>query len=223
MLLDALSNRLSIESDLAPTTAPTIATASIMLADTKNRFDLVLLDIALPDGNGRDFCATLRSQGLQIPIIMLTGADDEDDVVRGLTAGANDYIAKPFRPNELLARIRTQLRAFDTSEAAVFRIGPYEFQPAQRLLVERQTGKKIPLTDKESGILRLLYQAAGQPVSRTTLLTEVFGYAIEANTHTLQTHIWRLRGKLEHAKPGAQLLVTDNNGYSLNVTAPTEP
>jgi DNA-binding response OmpR family regulator len=175
----------------------------------------MLLDIGLPDGDGCELCARLRRQGVRIPIIMLTGADSEADVVRGLDAGANDYIAKPFRLNELLARLRAQLRVFDNSEDAVFQIGPYEFRPSGKLLLDAAQNRKIRLTEKESAILKFLYRAGDRPVSRQVLLNEVWGYNSSVTTHTLETHIYRLRQKIESDPAHARILVTEPGGYRL--------
>ena len=106
------------------TEASTLREATRHLNAADVQFDSIILDVNLPDGDGRDLCAGLRKQGHMMPIIMLTGASAEGDVVLGLNAGANDYISKPFRSGELLARLRAQLRTFDNSEAAVFTIGP---------------------------------------------------------------------------------------------------
>jgi DNA-binding response OmpR family regulator len=151
-----------------------------------------------------------------MPVIMLTGHSGEHDVVRGLDAGANDYIAKPFKLNELLARVRAQLRVFDNSEDAVFAIGPYQFRPSARLLLDLTRNRKVRLTDKESNILKFLYRAGGKPVPRPILLNEIWGYSSAVSTHTLETHIYRLRQKIE-ADPGRPLLLlTENGGYKLD-------
>ncbi|MBL1234679.1 MAG: response regulator transcription factor, partial [Rhodobiaceae bacterium] len=100
-----------------------------------NHFDLVLLDVALPDMDGREVCRLMRKGGLKAPIIMLTGADSDSDTILGLEAGANDYVVKPFRFGVLLARIRAHLRQHEQSEDAVFKIGPYSFKPAAKLLI----------------------------------------------------------------------------------------
>ena len=150
-----LAEQLSLEQEFQVTEAGTAGEAEAMLNLPNNRCDAILLDIGLPDGNGRELCIKLRKQGLRMPVIMLTGADAEADIVRGLDAGANDYIAKPFRLNELLARLRAQLRVFDNSEDAVFTIGPYSFRPSAKLLLESTRNRKIRLTEKE---------AAGVPV-----------------------------------------------------------
>ncbi|RYI04133.1 MAG: response regulator transcription factor, partial [Acetobacteraceae bacterium] len=179
--------------------AESAAAAEAMLANDNTRYDAILLDIGLPDSDGRDFCIKLRRDGRQMPVIMVTGADAEGDVVRGLDAGANDYLAKPFRLPELLARVRAQLRTFDNSESAAFLIGPYVFRPSVRLLQDPTRNRKVRLTDKETNILKFLYRAGDKPVPRQTLLNEVWGYSSSVATHTLETHIYRLRQKIEAA------------------------
>lgn len=182
----------------------------------KDHFDLVLLDVGLPDMDGRDACRELRRLGVRAPILMLTAADTDTDTIRGLESGANDYVAKPFKLGVLLARIRAQLRQFEQSEDAVFTIGPYTFRPANKLLLDNEkAGKKVRLTEKETAILKFLLRAGSKPVPRETLLTEVWGYNAEVSTHTLETHIYRLRQKIERSPGEAKLLVTDPGGYRL--------
>jgi DNA-binding response OmpR family regulator len=214
-----LAEQLEVDGEFAPAQAATAAEAEAMLTGPEVRFDAVLLDIGLPDGDGRELCARLRKQGLKVPIIMLTGADAESDVVRGLDAGANDYIAKPFRLNELLARVRAQLRVFDNSEDAVFVVGPYVFRPAAKLLLEQAKNRKIRLTEKEAAILKFLYRSGGKPVGRQVLLNEVWGYNSAVTTHTLETHIYRLRQKIEPDPGNARLLLTEGGGYRLDAGA----
>ncbi len=215
-LCATLIEQLALEGEFAPESATSVASAEALLTADGARFDAVLLDIGLPDGDGRELCVRLRRMGLRMPIIMLTGADGEQDVVRGLDAGANDYIAKPFRFNELLARIRAQLRVFDNSEDAVFTIGPYTFRPAAKQLLEQARNRKIRLTEKEAAILKFLYRAGGRPVARQVLLNEVWGYNSAVTTHTLETHIYRLRQKIEPDPSQAQLLLTEGGGYRLD-------
>ncbi|MGA0603679.1 response regulator transcription factor [Caulobacter sp. KR2-114] len=178
------------------------------------RPDLVLLDVDLPDMDGREACRLMRNGGVTAPIIMLTAASSDSDTILGLDSGASDYVTKPFRFNVLLARIRAQLRSHEQSEDAVFRIGPYEFRPAQKLLLDAK-GKKIRLTDKETNILKYLYRSGGKPVSREELLTEVWGYNAGVTTHTLETHVYRLRQKIEPEPAHARLLLTEAGGYRL--------
>jgi DNA-binding response OmpR family regulator len=199
--------------------AATLNEASQYLAAPDARFDFIILDISLPDGDGRDFCARIRKQGHTMPVIMLTGTSDEDAVVSGLNAGANDYLAKPFRANELLARLQAQLRLFDTSEDAVFTIGPYTFRPAAKLLIGANKKQRLPLTGKEVDMLKFLYRNAGRAVSRQELLNEVWGYNAGATTHTLETHVYRLRQKTEADTPNCRLLMTVPGGYRLNLAS----
>ncbi len=215
-LRDALLEQLQVDGEFAVAEATTVSEAEALLTGKDSRFDAIILDVGLPDGDGRDLCALLRRQGLRMPIIMLTGSDDEADVVRGLDAGANDYIAKPFRLAELLARLRAQLRIFENSEDAVFTIGPYTFRPSAKLLHEPVKNRRIRLTEKEAAILKFLYRAGTRPVARQVLLNEVWGYNAAVTTHTLETHIYRLRQKIEPDPSNARLLVTEGGGYRLD-------
>jgi len=199
--------------------AATLDEATQYLGAAEARFDSIILDINMPDGDGRDFCARIRKQGHAMPIIMLTGASGEGDVVSGLNAGANDYIAKPFRMNELLARLQAQLRVFDTSDDAVFTIGPYVFRPAAKLLIGPDKKRRIRLTAKEVEILKFLYRHANRVVSRQVLLDEVWGYNAGVTTHTLETHVYRLRQKIEPDPANCRLLITASGGYRLDPTA----
>lgn len=218
-LRTALVEQLVLDGEFAPTQAENLGEARLLLAAPDARFDAILLDVALPDGDGRDFCKTLRAQGVKAPIIMLTGSAEESDIVRGLDSGANDYLAKPFRLSELLARLRAQLRSFENSEDAVFTIGPYVFRPAAKQLLEPVKNKRIRLTDKEAAILKFLYRAAGKPVARQVLLNEVWGYNAAVTTHTLETHVYRLRQKIEPDPAIARLLLTEGGGYRLDAAA----
>ena len=210
-----LLEQLAVDGEFSAEGAASIAEAEAALAG-RSRFDAVILDVTLPDGDGRDLCVRLRRQGLKVPIIMLTGSDDEADVVRGLDSGANDYIAKPFRLAELLARLRAQLRIFENSEDAVFTIGPYTFRPAAKMLQEPVKNKRIRLTEKEAAILKYLYRAGATAVPRQVLLNEVWGYNANVTTHTLETHIYRLRQKIEPDPSAARLLITEGGGYRLD-------
>ena len=189
--------------------------AAGLAAAKDGHFELILLDVGLPDLDGREVCRQMRAAGIACPIIMLTGATTESDTVAGLDAGANDYVAKPFRLGELMARIRVQLRQHEASEDAVFAIGPYSFQPGRKLLLDAASRKKVRLTEKEAAILRFLYRAGDSPVTRETLLGEVWGYNAGVNTHTLETHIYRLRQKIEKDPSNAELLITEAGGYKL--------
>ena len=176
-------------------------------------YEFMVLDLSLPDGDGRDLCRSFRDQGVTCPIIILTASDSDTDTIAGLKAGANDYITKPFRFAVLMARVDAHLRSHGASEEAIYRIGPYTFRPSAKVLVEG--GKRIRLTEKETNILKYL-QRAGSTVSRDVLLHEVWGYNPAVSNQTLETHIYRLRQKIEKDPSRAQLLITESGGYRLN-------
>ncbi|MFN8830465.1 MAG: response regulator transcription factor [Labrys sp. (in: a-proteobacteria)] len=179
-----------------------------------DHLDLIIMDVGLPDMDGREAIKLMRKNGFKAPVIMLTGHDSDSDTILGLEAGANDYVTKPFRFAVLLARVRAQLRQHEASEDAVFNVGPFTFRPASKLLVSEK-GSKVRLTEKETAILRFLYRSGQKPVSREVLLQEVWGYNSGVTTHTLETHIYRLRQKIEKDPSSASLLVTEGGGYKL--------
>ncbi|MEO1041213.1 MAG: response regulator transcription factor [Pseudomonadota bacterium] len=213
LLVGALAEQFGDHSEFQLSTARTGSEALELLV-TQAHIDIVLLDIGLPDMDGRDACRKLRENGFKSPILMLTGSDGDDDVINGLDAGANDYITKPFKFAVLLARMRAHLRSHEQSEDAIFKIGPYDFKPAVKMLITGDD-RKIKLTEKEASILKYLYRAGGQPVSRDVLLDEVWGYNSGVTTHTLETHVYRLRQKIEPNPGQAELLVTESGGYRL--------
>jgi DNA-binding response OmpR family regulator len=212
---EILKGSLSLSNEFAVTVAARLSEADTLLGAADARFDAVILDLGLPDGDGQRYLAKLRQQGQTMPIIVVTGSCDEADVVRGLEAGANDYVTKPFRQNELLARLRAQLRIFDNGEDATFTIGHYTFRPAAKLLIDHAK-RRVRLTNKECQILKFLYRAGPKPVSRPVLLDEVWGYNSGVTTHTLETHIYRLRQKIEVDPTDLRILVSGKGGYCLN-------
>ena len=218
-LRQVLIEHLSGDSAFQPVGAATLSEAKHLLDAAGARFDVVVLDVNLPDGDGRDFCVRLRQDGHGMPIIMLTGTSEETDIVRGLNAGANDYISKPFRVAELLARLHAQLRIFDSSVDAVYTIGSFTFRPSAKLLADPIKKQQIRLTNKEVELLNFLRQADSCTISRQTLLNEVWGYNTGATTHTLETHIYRLRQKMEADPTACRLLITMPGGYQLNASS----
>lgn len=198
MLLQSLAEQLDLHEDF-DTVGLTSATDA--LARVKDdHFDLIILDVGLPDMDGRETCRAMRRAGVKTPIIMLTGANSDADTILGLDSGANDYVTKPFRFGVLLARVRAQLRQHEQSEDAVFTIGRYAFRPSTKTLVDDADNEKIRLTEKETSILKYLYRAGEKVVPRDKLLNEVWGYNAGVTTHTLETHIYRLRQKIESGK-----------------------
>ena len=176
--------------------------------------DLLIMDVGLPDMDGREAVKLLRKGGFKAPVIMLTGHDTDSDTILGLESGANDYVTKPFRFAVLLARIRAQLRQHEQSEDATFVVGPYTFKPGQKMLIDAKGGK-IRLTEKEVAIIKYLYRAGGKVITRDVLLEEVWGYNSGVTTHTLETHVYRLRQKIEHDPSNSTILVTESGGYKL--------
>ena len=211
-LRETLAEQLALHEEFEAVAADTGAKG--VQAAKAGQIDLVIMDVGLPDVDGREAVRILRKNGFKAPVIMLTGHDTDSDTILGLESGANDYVIKPFRFAVLLARIRAQLRQHEASEDAVFTIGPYTFRPSSKLLMTAK-GTKIRLTEKETAILRYLYRAGQKPVSRETLLQEVWGYNSGVTTHTLETHVYRLRQKVEKDAANPSILVTDAGGYKL--------
>ncbi len=211
-LRQTLIDQLSHYREFTLSEAGTAAQALERVGD--KHVDLMILDVGLPDMDGRETVKILRDKGFASPILMLTGHDSDSDEILGLESGANDYVTKPFRFSVLLARIRAALRQHDQSEDVVFSLGPYMFHPAAKTL-EATEGNKIRLTDKETSILKYLYRQGAKTISRDVLLQEVWGYNNRVTTHTLETHIYRLRQKIERDPSNARLLITEEGGYRL--------
>ena len=211
-LREALTDQLALYEEFDIKTAEN---ATLGIAEAKKEHvDLLIMDVGLPDMDGREAVKLLRKGGFRPPIIMLTGHDTDSDTILGLESGANDYVTKPFRFAVLLARIRAQLRTHEHSEDAIFSVGPYSFRPSQKILTE-EDGNKIRLTEKETAILKYLYRAELKVIGRDELLEQVWGYNSGVTTHTLETHIYRLRQKIEKEPSNARLLVTEGGGYKL--------
>lgn len=211
-LRTTLAEQLSLHEEFVVQEAGSAAAG--IAAAREGRVDLVVMDVGLPDMDGREAVKVLRKAGFAAPIIILTGHDSEADTVLGLESGANDYVTKPFRFAVLLARIRVQLRQHELSEDATFQVGPYTFRPSQKALTDEKGGR-IRLTEKETAIIRYLYRADRRVVTRDVLLEEVWGYNSGVTTHTLETHVYRLRQKIEPDPSNARLIVTESGGYKL--------
>lgn len=216
---ESLAETIGTNSEFRITLAATFTEADELLNAEYARFDAVVLSLGSPEDSGQGYCARLRLQGHNMPIIIVAGSREEADVVRELKAGANDYLAKPFRVNELLARLRAQLRVFDNSEHAVFTIGQFTFRPLAKLLQDPAGNRRFRLTGKEAEILKFLYRAGARSVTRPVLLEKVWGYNAASETHTLETHIYRLRQKMEADPANCRLLITEAGGYRLNAAA----
>lgn len=212
-LRTSLADQLELHEEYETSEAET-GTAALELID-RETFDAMLLDIALPDMDGREICRSLRRKGNHLPIILLSGLDSEADSILGLDAGANDYVTKPFKLGVLLARLRAHLRQHELSEDASFVVGPYTFRPSSKLLHHVTDARDISLSDKESAILKHLYRAGDTAVSHETLYSEIWDYNASLMTHTLQTHIYRLRQKIEPNPSKPEILISEPGGYRL--------
>lgn len=212
LLRDSLKEQFSLHDEFSVSEAATAAAG--IKAVKAEQADLVILDVNLPDMDGREACKVMRRGGYKGPVIMLTAQTSESDTILGLDSGANDYVTKPFRFAVLLARIRAHLRQHEHSEDAVFKVGPYTFKPSAKMLV-REDSRKIRLTEKETAIIKFLLRSGEQIVSRDVLLQDVWGYNAGVTTHTLETHVYRLRQKIERDPSHAEILVTEGGGYRL--------
>jgi DNA-binding response OmpR family regulator len=212
-LRQSLTEQLELNEEFVTVECETAARA--LEIAKHERLDAILLDVGLPDMDGRELCRRLRDAAVHVPIVMLTGADSDADTILGLDAGADDYVTKPFRLSVLLARLRAHLRQSEHSDDAEFTIGPYTFRPGAKLLLDPGGRKKVRLTEKETAILKYLYRARDRVIGRGTLLGEVWGYNAGVTTHTLETHVYRLRQKIERDPTRAEILVTESGGYRL--------
>ena len=213
-LRESLRDQLQLYEEFTIQEAVSGAEALELATDTDH--ELMILDVGLPDMDGRDVCKLMRRAGVNVPIIMLTGADTEADTIVGVGSGANDYVTKPFKLGVLLSRIRAQLRQHERREDAIFTVGPYSFRPAAKVMIDSENdNRKIRLTEKETAILKYLFRAGENVIGRDLLLNEVWGYNSSVTTHPLETHVYRLRQKIERDPSNAEILVTEHGGYRL--------
>jgi len=169
------------------------------------RPDLVLLDLMLPGKDGIDVCREIRAES-GVPIVMLTAKSDTIDVVVGLESGADDYIAKPFKPKELVARIRARVRRHDESGPETLTIGDLTIDVAGHQVT--RDGGAISLTPLEFDLLVCLARKPWQVFTREVLLEQVWGYRHAADTRLVNVHVQRLRSKVEHDPESPEIVVT---------------
>jgi two-component system, OmpR family, response regulator MtrA len=178
--------------------------------------DLVLLDLMLPGTDGLDVCRAIRSES-GTPIVMLTARSDTVDVVLGLECGADDYIVKPFKPKELIARMRARLRRNDAQSAEMLTIGDLTIDVAGHVVA--RDGEPIALTPLEFDLLAALARKPGHVFTREQLLEQVWGYRHAADTRLVNVHVQRLRAKIEH-DPERPLLVVTVRGVGYKAGPP---
>jgi len=180
------------------------------------RPDIVLLDLMLPGMSGIDVCRAIRAES-GIPIVMLTAKSDTVDVVLGLESGADDYVVKPFKPKELVARVRARLRRSDEPVPEVLEIGDVTIDVAGHAV--RRGGQVIPLTPLEFDLLVALARKPWQVFTREVLLEQVWGYRHAADTRLVNVHVQRLRSKVEHDPENPEIVVTVRGvGYKAGVS-----
>lgn len=167
--------------------------------------DLVLLDLMLPGKDGIDVCKEIRAES-GVPIVMLTAKGDTVDVVVGLESGADDYIVKPFKPKELVARVRARVRRNDVSQDEGLTIGDVSIDVAGHSVT--RDGKPINLTPLEFDLLVCLARKPWQVFTREVLLEQVWGYRHSADTRLVNVHVQRLRSKVEHDPENPEVVVT---------------
>ena len=179
-------------------------------------YDMIVMDLHPLNNDSLEACRVTYAQNVKCPILLLTERDKISSTVFGQDARASDYIIKPFKFPILLARINVQLRMYEKSFDSSFTLGPYTFHPAMKIL-KTHDNNEIQLTEKETDILKFLYHTVEDVVPRNILLQEVWGYNNSVTTHTLETHIYRLRQKIERNPSVAELLVTETGGYRLEI------
>jgi two-component system KDP operon response regulator KdpE len=168
--------------------------------------DAAILDLILPDGNGVDVCRSIREWS-QMPILVLSAVGDEQEKVRALEAGADDYVTKPFGPDELIARLNAALRRAGRPDEPSLAVDGLEIDLAEHRV--RRDGEEIHLTPKEFDLLRALARNRGRLMTHRALLGEVWGHAYEDDTHTLRVHVANLRGKIEPDPQQPRYIRTD--------------
>lgn len=192
--------------------AGSAAEAMRLLADVHHT--AVLVDAPLPDLDEAAFCRQVRRQGTRTPMLVL-GAGNDAAVILALEAGAIDYLAKPVRANLLMARLRAHLRQYEQCEAAAIPMGQFVLRAGDKVLLDTASGQEIRLTARETDLLKYLHRAGDRTVSQSRLLTDVWGYHASVDTHTVQTHVHRLRRKIGDGRGRTKLIVTDGHGYRL--------
>jgi len=179
--------------------------------------DLVLLDLMLPGLDGIEVCRQIRAFSVGVPIVMLTAKGDTHDVVLGLEAGADDYMVKPFKPSELVARIRTRLRRTSSELSGILLLADIAIDILEHTIT--RSGKEIPLTRLEFDLLVALAKEPGRVFTREALLSEVWGYRHSTDTRLVNVHIQRLRAKVEHDSENPTIITTVRGiGYKAGVS-----
>ncbi len=206
-LSDAIAEQLRLERSTEALCCDSLASALASLGTAA--VSAVIADDGLPDATARDLHRALRLTGVTVPIIALVAPGGEAD------GEGMEPVVKPFRLGALVARLEDLVERAERRLPDTVVIGPFDFRSGSGLLVHRSSGEERRLTDKEAGILGELIRAGGAVVARDVLLARIWGYRAGVETRTLETHVWRLRRKIEGDRSGSHILVTAPGGYRL--------
>jgi two-component system OmpR family response regulator len=188
-------------------------------AGSENDYDVIVLDLMLPDMTGLDVCRDLRARGRWAPVLMLTARDAVPDRVAGLDAGADDYLIKPFAFSELFARLRALVRRGPSERSPELAVGDLTLDPAARLV--KRGGSRVDLTAKEFALLEYLMQRAGEVLSRTRILEHVWDFAYEGDSNVVDVYIRYLRDKVD--RPFGRHSIETVRGAGYRLRAESEP
>ena len=183
----------------------------------ERRVNALLLDMSLAEDGGLSFCAVLREEGFRAPILLFDSGAADDTAIRALDTGATDYLPMPFNPDVLAARLRAHLRQHDESDFVAYRVGPFEFQPGSRVLLDRESGRKVRLTGIETQIVRFLLQQPEARADREDLMQALWGACDQRTSHAIDSHVYRIRQKIEPNPKAPVHLLTEGRIYRLMV------
>jgi two-component system OmpR family response regulator len=186
---------------------------------TENPYDAIVLDLMLPDIDGFEVCRRLRAAGQWAPVLMLTARDAVDDRVRGLDAGADDYLTKPFALAELLARLRALLRRGTRERPAVLEVGDLSLDPAAKVV--RRGERTVALTAKEFALLEYFMRHPGEVLTRTRLIEHVWDFAFEGDSNVVEVYVRYLREKVDRPFGRESLETVRGAGYRLRAEEPS--
>ncbi len=199
-------------------TAQTASEATRKLA-LWQRFAGAVVAADLPDAKGPALICGLRAQGVRLPLLLVSAPLDDDAIVKALQSGADDVVTYPLHPALFLARLRAQLRGFASSEDSSIQLGPFRLDARTRMLIGPCGRRRARLTETELAVLRQLHSAGGARVDHGALMRNVWGYSPDARSHTLATHVYRLRRKLQMGDEAPQLAIhCDTKGYRLEIS-----
>lgn len=184
----------------------------------QNPYDAVILDLMLPDRDGLDVCRSLRRRGTKVPILILSAISSTGDKVTGLNAGADDYLAKPFEFDELVARVRALLRRGQATEATILRVGDVELDLTKRSV--KRNGKEIPLTNKEFALLEFFMRKADRVLTRAQIGEHVWDMNFDPTSNVIDVYVSMLRRKIDKGFEGPLIHTIIGRGYMFSLTKP---